>query len=292
MARVSVIVPAFNAGAYISETIDSALRQTHRDLEVVVVDDGSTDDTSERLRAFGDRISVYRQPNRGVAAARNHGASVASGEWLAFLDADDVWLPTKLERQLGCVRGAMIYSDRLNIGARGDLAEIQSEVTPMHEGDLFLPLLLEGNFITASSVLLRRDLFVALGGFFEPLRGTEDWDLWVRIAAAGHPIGLVREPLLQYRFHAQGISRNYAKMWPQRDRAIERALESPRGKALPRATRRKILARTWITNGWEAAQARNTSQALRAYGRSVWWWPLALQPYKELLRTLADACKA
>ena len=224
MARVSVIVPVFNAELYITETIQSALAQTHADLEVIVVDDGSTDGTIERLRAFDGRVEIHRQPNGGVAAARNRGARVASGEWLAFLDADDIWLPTKVQRQLACSRGPMVYTDRYNIGARGELPEIQSLVTPMHDGDLFLPLLLEGNFITASSVLLRRDVFDEVGGFFEELRGTEDWDLWVRIAAAGHTINIVREPLLQYRFHSRGISRDYARMsgttrWCRRARA-------------------------------------------------------------------------
>ena len=286
MARVSVIVPVFNAELYIAETIQSALAQTHADLEVIVVDDGSTDGTIERLRAFEGPRRLHRQPNRGVAAARNRGASVASGEWLAFLDADDVWLPTKVERQLACARGPMVYTDRYNIGARGELPEIQSVVTPMHDGDLFLPLLLEGNFITASSVLLRRDVFAELGGFFEELRGTEDWDLWVRIAAAGHTINIVREPLLRYRFHSEGISRNYARMWVQRDGAVGRALRSPRGLALDRATRRKIRARTWMTNGWEAAQACDTSEALRAYGRAALWWPFTIEPYKEAVKLI------
>jgi GT2 family glycosyltransferase len=286
MARVSVIVPVFNAELFITETIQSALAQTHPDVEVIVVDDGSTDGTIERLRAFGERVNIYRQPNCGVAAARNRGASAASGEWLAFLDADDIWLPTKVERQLACGRRSMVYTDRYNIGARGELPEIQSQVTPMHDGDLFLPLLLEGNFITASSVLLRRDVFAELGGFFEQLRGTEDWDLWVRIAAAGHSIDVVREPLVQYRFHSRGISRDYARMWVQRDGVIVRALQSPRGMALNRATRRKIRARTWMTNGWEAARARDTVEALRAYGRAALWWPFRIGPYKEAMKVI------
>jgi glycosyltransferase involved in cell wall biosynthesis len=284
MARVSVIVPVFNAELYITETIQSALAQTHSDLEVIVVDDGSSDHTLDRLRAFGESIEIHRQANRGVAAARNRGASIASGEWLAFLDADDIWLPDKVERQLACGDGAMVYTDRYNIGARGELPTIQSQVTPMYDGDLFVSLLLQGNFITASSVLLRRNVFEELGGFFEELRGTEDWDLWVRIAAAGYAIQVVRQPLVRYRFHSRGISRDYARMWVQRDGVIDRALQSPRGIGLDQATRRKIRARTWMTNGWEAAQARDRRAALRAYGRAALWWPFTIEPYKEAVK--------
>ncbi len=151
MARVSIIVPAYNAESFIEATIRSALAQTHADVEVIVVDDGSTDATRDRLREFGDRIVVHRQANKGVAAARNRGALAAAGDWLAFLDSDDLWLPDKVERQLAAAAGPMIYTDRYNIGTRGDLPELQSCVTPLHEGDIFLRLLLEGNFITASS---------------------------------------------------------------------------------------------------------------------------------------------
>jgi glycosyltransferase involved in cell wall biosynthesis len=285
MARVSVIIPAFNAELFIADTIRSALAQTHSDVEIIVVDDGSTDGTLERLQAFSSRVIIQRQPNSGVAAARNSGAAVATGEWLAFLDADDLWLPNKLERQLACARSPMVYTDRYNIGARGGLPAIQSQSTPMYDGDLFLPLLLEGNFITASSVLLRRDVFADLEGFCEELHGTEDWDLWVRLAA-GLEIDFLREPLVQYRFHEKGISRNYARMWKQRDGVVIRALQSPRGVALQGSTRRQIWAKTWMTNAWEASEAGNKREALRAYGRAAMWWPFSIGMYKETLKAM------
>jgi glycosyltransferase involved in cell wall biosynthesis len=284
MARISVIIPAYNAEPYIDDTIQSALAQTCADdIEIIVIDDGSTDQTVARLRTYGKRVIVDQQPNSGVAAARNRGARAATGEWLAFLDADDIWLPDKLERQLRVPSADFVYTDRYNIGARGELPEIQSRVTPMYEGDLFVPLLLEGNFITASSVLLRRSLFIEMGGFFEGLQGTEDWDLWVRIAAE-HPIGLLREPLVRYRFHASGLSRNYRRMWGQRDGVVARALSLPRGRALPWAIRRRIRAQTWITNAWEAGQAGQRGEAIAAYVRAWGAWPLDRRPYREVAK--------
>ena len=283
MTQVSVIIPAYNAEAYIGDAVESALRQTYTDIEIIVVDDGSTDGTSDRLRAFGDRIVVHRQSNAGVAAARNRGARAANGEWLAFLDADDEWLPEKLDRQLAARPQHMAYTDRFNVGARGELPDIQSDVTPMHGVDLFLPLLLEGNFITASSALVRRRVFESTGGFFEGLHGTEDWDLWVRIAAR-HDIDFVPAPLVNYRFHAGGISRNYRRMWVQRDGVIRRALESPRGRALGWHTRRRARARPWQTNAWEASQARERREAIGAYARAFRYWPFDGRPYREVLK--------
>src|SRR5512134_3903793 len=100
MPNLSVIIPAYNAEAFIADTVHSALNQTYRDLEVIVVDDGSKDGTRDRLDAFGRRVRVHQQANSGVARARNAGVRLATGDWIAFLDADDLWLPHKIERQM------------------------------------------------------------------------------------------------------------------------------------------------------------------------------------------------
>ena len=157
---------------------------------MIVVNDGSTDDTLNRLQQYGSRIQVLDLVNGGVARARNAGVNKATGSWIAFLDADDLWKPEKIQRQLAHSDAPLRYTDRLNIGARGDLPELQSLVTPMYDGDLFQTLMLEGNFITTSSVLLQRELFEKMNGFFTGLNGTEDWDLWLRIAER-HRVGLL-----------------------------------------------------------------------------------------------------
>ena len=283
MNRVSVVIPAHNAETFIDETVDSALAQTHPDIEVIVVDDGSTDGTLARLACFGDRIITVRQTNAGVAAARNAGAAIATGEWIAFLDADDIWLPGKIECQLRDAHAPLTYTNRLNIGARGDLPEVQSDVTPMRKGDAFLPLLVEGNFITASSVMVRRDVFQQMGGFFEGLAGTEDWDLWVRIAER-HPVDCCREPLVRYRFHSAGASRDDRRMRSQRVLVIARALALERGRALDSATKRRIWANTWMTTAFDAGQAGARGRALVDCSRAAIAWPLSFQIYKAALR--------
>jgi GT2 family glycosyltransferase len=282
MPHVSVIIPAYNAEAFIDDTVRSALDQTYRDLEVIVVDDGSTDGTLEKLRTYGSRIRVHRQANGGVARARNSGVTLATGSWIAFLDADDLWLPHKIERQLAFDDVPMSFTDRLNIGVLGDLPEVQSACTPMRGGDVFVPLLRE-NFITSTSVMIRRELFAQLGGFYTGLNGTEDWDLWIRVAEQ-QPIGFVNEPLVQYRHHAGGISRNYARMSRERTEVIARALSLPRGRALSWALRRQIWAETWRTNGWDAGRAGARVKALQDYARAAMAWPLYALPYKEALK--------
>jgi len=283
MAKVSVVIPAYNAANFIRDTVDSALAQTHRDLEVIVVNDGSTDDTLARLQHYGSRIHVLDLANGGVARARNAGVKLATGSWIAFLDADDLWRPEKIERQLAHSDAPLRYTDRLNIGARGDLPELQSLVTPMYDGDLFLTLMLEGNFITTSSVLVQRDLFEKMNGFFTGLNGTEDWDLWLRIGER-HRIGLYAEPMISYRFHPGGLSRNYIKMGRERYQVISRALTLERGRSLDWRTRRQIWAQTWETNGGEARRAGARWQALRHFARAASEWPFRGQPYKEAIK--------
>jgi len=288
MPHVSVIIPAYNAEAFIAETVNSALGQTYSDLEVIVVDDGSKDGTVAALAPFGHRIRVHQQANGGVARARNTGAGLATGTLIAFLDADDLWLPEKLERQLAFSSAPMTFTDRFNFGSRGDLPAVQSEVTPMRGGDLFVALMREGNFITNTSVVMRRALFEKMGGFFTGLNGTEDWDLWIRIAEH-HEIGFVPEPLVRYRFHPGGLSRNFVKMGRERMQVITRGLALERGRALEWHVRRQIWAETWRTNGYEAGRAGARRQALFDYARAAAAWPLEIQPYKEAMKVCLNA---
>lgn len=283
MALVSVIIPAYNAESFIADSVRSALDQTFHDLEVIVVDDGSTDRTIARLAEFGDRIRVHQQPNAGVARARNTGVALATGSWIAFLDADDQWLPAKIERQLAHGDASMVFTDRYNFGARGEFPELQSDCTPMCGGDIFLPLLLEGNFITSTSVIIRRALFEQLGGFYTGLNGTEDWDLWLRVAE-NHRIDFCPEPLVRYRFHPGGISRNFVRMNRERTEVIARALASERGRALSPRTRRHIWAQTWCTNGGDARRAGARRDALLGFARAAMAWPWSPLPYKEAVK--------
>jgi glycosyltransferase involved in cell wall biosynthesis len=286
-ATVSTIIPARNARPFIRTAVWSALAQTYPSIEIIVVDDGSTDGTLAEVEAYGSGITVLRTSNGGPAGARNAAARVARGDWLAFLDADDEWLPEKIEKQMRLAnRGVgLVYTDRYNIGARGVFPEIQSDSQAMFEGDVFEDLLIRGNVITTSSVLIRADVFRAAGGFPESsdLVVAEDWDLWIRVAAE-HRVRVCREPLVRYRFHQSGASRNHKRMNAARRRVIERALQMPRARRIGAATRRRIWGHTWLTNAWDCQRDQHHWEALAGFARAAACWPFAAAPYREFVK--------
>jgi glycosyltransferase involved in cell wall biosynthesis len=285
---VSVIIPTHNAAAYIRDAVDSALGQTVPPLEVIVVDDGSTDGTAAVLRELGDRIRVISHRYGAAGAARNAGGAIAAGEWIAFLDADDTWLPDKLEHQLartGDPRVGLVYTDRFNVGAIGDLPAVQSEIQPLYSGDIFLDLLLRSNRITTSSALIRTSLFRSLGGFATVLTDAEDWDLWIRLAES-HRAEAIPIPLVRYRFHATNSSGNPFRMRRARRLVIDRALQLRRGASLPVTTKLRIRASMARTNGADAARRGATWLAFREFGQSALNWPFDVELYRAVGRVL------
>jgi glycosyltransferase involved in cell wall biosynthesis len=204
---ISVVIPVFNLEAYLGEAVDSVLNQTCREFEIILVDDGSTDRSLEIMRGYQlrlpEKVRAISREHLGAAAARNAGIAAAAGEWIAFLDGDDVWKPGKLEKQLRASnmdpRANFIYT----------AAEIhgQSKLLPQwvpqgHE--VKLGLLLKGCFIILSTVLLRRELLGA-APFDEGLPGAQDLDLFLRLADQGL-FRFIPEPLIRYRIRANAIS--------------------------------------------------------------------------------------
>ena len=197
LGAVSVIIPAFNAAATIQAAISSALVQTVAPLEVLVIDDGSTDDTADRAAAFGPPVRLVRKQNGGPGSARNLGARLARGEWLGLLDADDVWFPDKTERQLS-------MSQFPRIGIIGGLDTHSRVGVP---AEIHFAALWRRNLLCNSSVLIRREAFEAVGGFSEDraLISTEDYNLWLRVSAAGWRIVTCQEVVIDYA-RGQGLS--------------------------------------------------------------------------------------
>jgi len=193
LPRVSVIIPTYNRGRMLKEAIDSVLGQDYPHFELVVVDDGSTDATAERLKTYGQDLVVIRQPNRGVSAARNAGIAAASGRYIAFLDSDDLWLPQKLTRQ---VRFFNQYPDALVCQTEEIWMRNGRRVNPglRHRkisGMIFEPSL-HLCLVSPSAVMIRRSLFDAVGLFDESLPACEDYDLWLRVSCR-HPVYLIPE---------------------------------------------------------------------------------------------------
>jgi glycosyltransferase involved in cell wall biosynthesis len=213
---ISVVIPSYNAARFVNQAIESVMHQTYSPVEIIVVDDGSTDDTAQILAALGDRICYVHQANGGLSKARNRGIREARGELVAFLDADDKWLPEKLQKQWERLRAdpdlKFVHTDVF------DLIETTGEV--VHEdrngrrftGDCYLEFF-KGNVIIPSTVLVTRSCLDQIGIFDEEIRGasTQDMDLCLRIARH-HRFSYVDEPLVLYRMHPDNASRNRRMM--------------------------------------------------------------------------------
>src|SRR6266852_742264 len=198
---VSVVVATYNYGRFLAGALDSALGQTIRDLEVIVVDDGSTDDTAEVMTPYlrDQRVRYERTNHVGQPAAKNLGIQSARARLIAFLDADDLWLPEKLAKQLALLEAdptlGVIYSRRLLIDEQGMALEYEQPV--LHRGRV-LNAMFRTNFVCFSSALVHRRVFKHIGLFDESLKLAIDYDLWLR-AATWYGFDYVDEPLVKYR---------------------------------------------------------------------------------------------
>lgn len=242
LPRVSVIIPAYNAEAYLAETLASVEAQTYQDWEVVVADDCSTDRTVEVAEAFGDRFTVLRgTANEGPAAARNRALAASNSELIALLDADDLWLPAFLDRTVRLYdehgargdRVGIVTCDARLLGPGGFLPQTYAELRGRPR-ELSLSRMLLSNQVYGS-VVLPRALVEQAGGFCPDLFGTEDYDLWLRVLELGYGIVASREALAVYRLRPASVSSNPARMARSLQLTYRRALE--RGHLTPRQVR-------------------------------------------------------
>ena len=222
---VTVIIPTYNRSWILSAAIDSVLTQSYPHFELLVVDDGSTDDTSALLQDYGGRIRILRQPNQGVSAARNLGIAAATGSLIAFLDSDDLWLPAKLARQVDFFRAhpqALICQTQ-ETWVRNGVRVNPKKRHRKRSGMIFEPSL-ELCLVSPSAVMLRRELLDVVGCFDVSLPACEDYDLWLRIGSRW-PIFLMDEPLiLKHGGHADQLS-NTPSLDKYRIRSIQNLLD-------------------------------------------------------------------
>ncbi len=237
MPPVSVVIPAYNRAATIRAAIESVLRQTWTDFELLVVDDGSKDDTlAEAAKVTDPRLRLIENPrNMGAAGARNTGIAEAKGTWIAFQDSDDEWLPEKLEKQMArlLAPGADYvgaYCGLLTLGLIGDRTEdrlrlryVPDSAIAEVDGDIVAPLL-QANMISTQTLVVRRDLILELGRFDEETTPIEDWDFVIRLAQRG-TIAFVDEPLVHQRFSENSITRNTARRLRSRIRLVEKNID-------------------------------------------------------------------
>jgi len=207
MSRVSVIIPTFNRRDYITIALDSVLTQTYKDYEIIIIDDGSSDNTKEVLKPYQNRIRYFYQQNSGIPATRNRGIREAHGEYITFLDSDDYWLPEKLELQIECFKQnphyGMVATRCSSISPDG---RFRKKNRPGKSGWV-LNSLFKANFIRTSSAMIRKECFERVGLFDQSLPECEEYDMWLRIAKQ-YPIGFINKPLTVYTDNPQGVSIN------------------------------------------------------------------------------------
>jgi glycosyltransferase involved in cell wall biosynthesis len=279
---VAVVIPAYNASATISKSLQSVFAQSKLPEEIIVVDDGSTDGTVEIVHSFGSSVKLVKSPHLGVAAARNRGVRESRCDWIAFLDADDIWMRDKLELQFRVVQdeSTLVYTDAIVVS--GTDRWVLSGVATCYEGHVLEQLLL-GNFITNSSVIVRKAVFQALGGYPEHLRAIVDWPLWLKISAA-HAVQYVNKPLVEYRVSEGGITRRIEVTMPAHLAVLDEAFSDLGPAAHLRHFRSEAYARAYRVVACEAARARRWTAAFSLLSRSLWYFPTELTSYKLLLK--------
>jgi len=299
--QVSVVIPAYNAARTLPTTLDSVLNQGSAVCEVLVVDDGSQDDSAALLTQRFPTVRVIRQDNAGVAAARSRGVELARGDWIAFLDADDLWLPGKLNAQLealakqpACRLAYTAWAVWPSEDARPEPRWLQDVLASADDPSRWsgpsgwiYPELLLGCEVWTSTVLMERELFVELGGFDPKLTIGEDYDLWLR-ASRVTPIQHLPRPYALYRSHAGSLTRRAPTRNFQGEvlqAAVARwGLEGPDGRRADPGAVKRALARSWLDfaegnlRSGHGGKARQASwEALRQEPFQAKAWRLLLQ---------------
>ncbi len=232
---VSAIIPNYNYSQYLREAIESVLGQTYSKLEIIVVDDGSEDNSRQIIKSYADKIKPIFQQNQGVAAARNRGVAESNGEYIAFLDADDAWLPEKIEKQVELLISnpelGLVYVNVMEIDGEGrEINERSDGLSGWVGKDLLLferPVVLGGG----SGVMIPRTVFDQVSGFDPQMSTSADWDLYFRIGSR-FPVDFVSEKLLRYRIHNSNMHGNIAVMEHDMVLGFEKAFSS--GAVAPR----------------------------------------------------------
>jgi glycosyltransferase involved in cell wall biosynthesis len=286
--KVSVIIPTYNSRRFLEHAIRSVLEQTFQDWELILVDDGSTDDTGQMVAGLGDpRIRYVYQQNRGSPAARNTGLKLARGRYVAFLDADDLWFPEKLEKQVAYLDSlpptiGLVYSDyeMWNPESRARLGPFQVSGRP--RGNVLSHLLRPGSFfIHPCASLIRREVFDTVGLFDESLRMFEDWELWVRIAAT-YQIEALDTVLTLYGQHPNQQTKDVEQMYLYGVEAKLKVLRSHILGPEDRRSLRRYLARHHCSYGRELLRNGKRRQAWKAFLRSSRLQPGARETYLHL----------
>lgn len=286
-ALVSVIIPVYNAQEYVAEALESVFNQTYKNIEIIVVNDGSSDNSLSVLQQYEERITLLDIKNRGVSYARNYAVKHSAGQWLAFLDADDEWLPAKLSSQLESIgECSWSYCNAFYFGRNLLGKEKRSDLTTQYEGDVFDKLILE-NFITTSTVLIEKQLFVELCGFDSTMKSLEDWKLWLLVAKQ-HKLAYVNTPLAKYRVHSGSTSRKAREILPIHLALINDIFILPISADYSGKLRKLSLGNSYNICSYIAEDSRDYKFSLFCALNALKLSPVSLTRWKHFMRCIVN----
>ena len=280
---VSVVIPSFNYAHYLPQAIASVLAQTHAVIDLLIVDDGSTDSTRAVVAAIADpRLRYVWQENAGLSAARNTGIREARHAFIAFLDADDLWQPdllaTVLQRFAALPPAfAAIATASTRMDAAGQ-PRTAPEHTVRHTGEITVRDFCLRNRPLSSSVVLKKHVFADCGGFDPTLRSSEDRDMWIRLTARGHRFFFLEQPLAFIRRHPQNMSKNAPRMKQNSQCVITRAWRSGAVSRWAAPFWLRVWAIHYFLVAWTHFDDGLRARALRYWLLSVALWPVFLRP--------------
>jgi glycosyltransferase involved in cell wall biosynthesis len=292
---VSVIIPTYNRAKLLSSTLDSVAAQTFRDYEIIIVDDGSVDDTAQQVATRTGPIRYIWQRNQGVSEARNHALRETHSEFVAFLDSDDLWQPNFLERAVAELRRrpdyALVFTDFISTDPRGRI--LRGHRKRPHAGRV-TPQLFASTFIHTSAVVARSAIIRDAGGFDGRLTHNEDYDLWLRLSLR-YPFGLIPEPLCLRRCHDDSLSHGGCSpdVLLRKADLLTRFYEGGGGKEfISDAQARSRLAKLYYSAGKALLRAGRRHDAWSALRRSLQIEPIRPKSWLWYLRTRAGRTSA
>ncbi len=277
---VSVIIPTYNSAHYIVEALESVFEQTFQDFEIIVIDDGSIDGTGEVLKKYGERIRFLFQDNGGPASARNRGIRIARGEYIAFLDADDIWLPTKLEKQVGLFHQSehlgMVTTGVCSFDEKGVFGFSTNKRKILMEGDIARNIFLRSN-VGTPTVMVRKEIFDNIGSFEENIRQAEDDNMWIRIAAH-YEVALIDEVLIKVRNHPHRMTLNKSELLESVQMNIQ-LLKTKYGETVKKKIEKAIpikISQVQFSIGYGHYESGNYREARKAFFKGayhrIWFW--------------------
>lgn len=293
MPAISVIIPTYNAANFLREAIDSVLAQTFQDFELIVVDDGSQDDTELVAQEYGDRLTYIRQDNRGPGAAKNTGIKNSRAPLIATLDADDKWLPLKLERQYEYMSKhpeiGMVNGNFSTFNENGIVTYlVDGNLRKTYQGYIFDKLIIK-NFIASGVVMFRRECLDKVGLFPEDFKISEDWHLWLRISKE-YKVGYIDERMAMYRWQNQSLTWNYAKSYPDRLGVLDEIISLyPDYFRTKKWLVRKAYESLFIRYGYALYNYGDYRNARQKFFRSLRYNPIQYKSYLYLLAVIVPS---